>query len=97
MLLNGAVHIEETATQFPQYALLHSVTCVQLRLITILRNCGCGCQFPWQALALNGQSKWAPRIGSEQKLENVRYDTFSSSFPAIIYMHLCFQSNISIQ
>jgi hypothetical protein len=30
-----------TATQFPQFALLHSVTCVQLRLITILGNCGC--------------------------------------------------------
>jgi hypothetical protein len=26
---------------FPQFALLHSVTCVQLRLITILGNCGC--------------------------------------------------------
>jgi hypothetical protein len=30
-----------TSTQFPQFALLHSVTCVQLRLITILGNCGC--------------------------------------------------------
>jgi hypothetical protein len=38
---NGAAHIVETATQFPQLALLHSVTCVQLRLITILGNCGC--------------------------------------------------------
>jgi hypothetical protein len=25
----------------PQFSLLHSVTCVQLRLITILGNCGC--------------------------------------------------------
>jgi hypothetical protein len=41
VLLNRAAHIEETATQFPQYALLHTVTCVQLRLITILGNCGC--------------------------------------------------------
>jgi hypothetical protein len=41
MLLNGAAHIVETATQFLQYALLHSVTYVQLRLITILGNCGC--------------------------------------------------------
>jgi hypothetical protein len=41
MLLNDAAHIEETETQLLQYALLHSVTCVQLRLITILRNCGC--------------------------------------------------------
>jgi hypothetical protein len=41
MSLNGAAHIEETATQFPQYELLHSVTCVQCRLITILGNCGC--------------------------------------------------------
>jgi hypothetical protein len=28
------------ALPFPQFALMHSVTCVQLRLITILRNCG---------------------------------------------------------
>jgi hypothetical protein len=28
MLLIGAAHIEETATQFPQYALLHLVTYV---------------------------------------------------------------------
>jgi hypothetical protein len=45
MLLNGAEQIEETALEtalpFPQFALLHSVTCVQLRLITILGNCGC--------------------------------------------------------
>jgi hypothetical protein len=38
-----------SALPFPQFALLHSVTCVQLRLITILGNCGC--QFPWCALA----------------------------------------------
>jgi hypothetical protein len=44
MLPNGAAQIQETATQFPQFALLHSVTCVQLRLITILGNCVC--QFP---------------------------------------------------
>jgi hypothetical protein len=41
MLLSGTAHIEETALSFPQYALLHSVTCVQLRLTTILGNCGC--------------------------------------------------------
>jgi hypothetical protein len=41
MLLNGAAQIEETVLPFPQFALLHSVTCVQLRLITILENCGC--------------------------------------------------------
>jgi hypothetical protein len=40
-LLNGAAQTEETATQFPQFALLHSVTYVQLRLITVLGNCGC--------------------------------------------------------
>jgi hypothetical protein len=33
--------MEEKATQFPQFALLHSVTCVQLKLITVLGNCGC--------------------------------------------------------
>jgi hypothetical protein len=33
--------LEETASSFPQYALYHSVTCVQHRLITILGNCGC--------------------------------------------------------
>jgi hypothetical protein len=33
--------LQETVTQFPQFALLHSVTCVQLRLIRILGNCGC--------------------------------------------------------
>jgi hypothetical protein len=27
--------------QFPQFTLLHSVTHVQLRLITVLGNCGC--------------------------------------------------------
>jgi hypothetical protein len=46
--------IEEMATQFPQFVLLHSVTCVQLRLITILGNCGC--QFLWCALALTNQN-----------------------------------------
>jgi hypothetical protein len=41
MLLNETAYTEETSKQFPQYALLHSVTCVQLRLITVLGNCGC--------------------------------------------------------
>jgi hypothetical protein len=41
MLLTDAAHIEETATQLLQYALLHSVTCVQLRPIRVLGNCGC--------------------------------------------------------
>jgi hypothetical protein len=41
MLLNGAAQIEETALPFTQFALLHSVTCAQLRLIRILGNCGC--------------------------------------------------------
>jgi hypothetical protein len=41
MLLNGAAQIEETAVSFPQFAQLHSVTCVELRLITILGNRGC--------------------------------------------------------
>jgi hypothetical protein len=41
MLLNGAAQIEETATLFPQIAVLLSVTCVEPRLITILGNCGC--------------------------------------------------------
>jgi hypothetical protein len=36
MLLNGTAQIEETTTQFPL-----SVTCVQLRLITVLGNCDC--------------------------------------------------------
>jgi hypothetical protein len=30
-----------TALPFARYALLHSITCVQLRLITILGSCGC--------------------------------------------------------
>jgi hypothetical protein len=30
-----------TALPFPQFALLHLVTCAELRLITILGNCGC--------------------------------------------------------
>jgi hypothetical protein len=29
------------ALPFPQFALLHSLTCVKLRLLTILGNCGC--------------------------------------------------------
>jgi hypothetical protein len=41
VLLNGAAQIEETALPFPLFALLHLVTCVQLRPITILVNCGC--------------------------------------------------------
>jgi hypothetical protein len=41
MLLNGVEQNEEMAKQFPEYALLHSVTCVELRLITILENCDC--------------------------------------------------------
>jgi hypothetical protein len=41
MELNGATHVEETAVQFPQFTLLHSVPCVQLKLITILGTCGC--------------------------------------------------------
>jgi hypothetical protein len=34
---------------FPQFALLHSVTRIQLRLLRVLRNCGC--QFPSCALS----------------------------------------------
>jgi hypothetical protein len=41
MLLNGAAQTEETALPVFHFALFHSVTCVQLRLITILGNCGC--------------------------------------------------------
>jgi hypothetical protein len=41
VVLSCLCQIEETALPFPQYALLHSVTCVQLRLITVLGNCGC--------------------------------------------------------
>jgi hypothetical protein len=45
VLLNGAAQIEETATQFPQFALFHSVTCVQHRLITSrLLNLRCSIQ-----------------------------------------------------
>jgi hypothetical protein len=33
--------LPQVALPFPQFALLHSVTCAQLRLITILRICGC--------------------------------------------------------
>jgi hypothetical protein len=32
MLINGVAQIAETALPFPQLALLHLVTCVQLRL-----------------------------------------------------------------
>jgi hypothetical protein len=39
--LASSAEVKMVATQFPQFALLHSVTCVQLRLITILGNCGC--------------------------------------------------------
>jgi hypothetical protein len=41
---------------FPQFALLHSVTCVQFRLIRIHGNCGCVAvnQFPWCAHAVTG-------------------------------------------
>jgi hypothetical protein len=41
MLLNRAAQIEETVLPFLQFALLRSVTCAQLRLITILGKCGC--------------------------------------------------------
>jgi hypothetical protein len=41
MLPNGAAQCEETADQFPRFALLHSITYVQLTLITILGNFGC--------------------------------------------------------
>jgi hypothetical protein len=41
MSLNGAAQIVEMVTHFPQFALLRSVTYVQLRLITILGNCCC--------------------------------------------------------
>jgi hypothetical protein len=41
MLLNGEAQIEEAALSFPHFALLHSVTCIQLGLITVLGNCGC--------------------------------------------------------
>jgi hypothetical protein len=30
-----------TALPFPQFALLNSVACVLLKLITVLGNCGC--------------------------------------------------------
>jgi hypothetical protein len=42
------------ALPFPQVSLLHSVTCVQLRLITIFGNCGC--QFPFCTLTLTASS-----------------------------------------
>jgi hypothetical protein len=54
LLLNVAAQIEETATQFPQYALHHAGICVQLRLITNNSRklrLRCGFQFPWCALA----------------------------------------------
>jgi hypothetical protein len=38
---NAIAIYENCYQQFPQYELLHSVTCVQLRLVTILGNCGC--------------------------------------------------------
>jgi hypothetical protein len=41
MLLNGTAQIEENALPFPQFALLQSVPRVQLKLITVLGNCGC--------------------------------------------------------
>jgi hypothetical protein len=60
MLLNGAAQIEETSLSFPQFALLHSVTCVQLRLITVLGN--------WVALRLPVSLMW-PRPETS-KFEN---------------------------
>jgi hypothetical protein len=41
MLLNETAQIAETALPFPQFAQLHSVTCVPLWLRTILGNYGC--------------------------------------------------------
>jgi hypothetical protein len=53
LLLTGAAQIVETATQFPQFALLHAVTCVQLTDNNSRESrLRCSCQFPWFALAL---------------------------------------------
>jgi hypothetical protein len=41
MLVNGAAQIEQTAFPFPQFAVLHSVTCVEFRPTKILGNCSC--------------------------------------------------------
>jgi hypothetical protein len=41
MLLNGLAQTEEIVLTFPQFVLILSVTCVHLRLITVLGNCGC--------------------------------------------------------
>jgi hypothetical protein len=49
VFLNEAAQIEETALPSPQCTLLHSIICVELRLITIQWNCGC--QFPRCVLA----------------------------------------------
>jgi hypothetical protein len=43
---------------FPQFTQLHSLTCVQLRLIAILGNRGY--QFPWFALGLSVQLSMTP-------------------------------------
>jgi hypothetical protein len=53
-LLNGAAQIEEMAMHFPQFALLHSMTCsTQADNNAWKLRLHYSCQFPWCALALN--------------------------------------------
>jgi hypothetical protein len=53
MLLNGEAQIEETAMQFPQFAMLHSVNMCSTKADINSRKLRlrCGCQFIWCALA----------------------------------------------
>jgi hypothetical protein len=68
------------ASPFPQFALLHSVTCVQLGLITILGNCGC--QFPWCTLAKTAQQ---PDLG----LNRLFHSTYFQGFCKIVLVYTC--------
>jgi hypothetical protein len=53
MLQNEAAQIEETATQFPQFALLHSGTCsTQADTNSRKSRLRCGCQFLWCTLTV---------------------------------------------
>jgi hypothetical protein len=75
MLVNGAAQIEETSMPFPKFVLLHSVTCVQLRPIRILGNCGC--HFPLCALALRAH---LPQKESEWFSSNLHTKKWSEAF-----------------
>jgi hypothetical protein len=78
----NAIAISENCYQpFPQFALLHSLTCVQRRLITILGNCDCVAVASFLGVPSTKLSH--PEDGGSRLLRNVGTDlpNYMGSYP----------------